>query len=110
MDTEEPGDSDSGQGVSAGFALKTNLWVGRDRLKVYFLNPEVLKSWMCGKEPLNVRNILDWAGTWKVDKGDSVPDFQRTDRQEGADIRVKFQGMLQNTITLCWHSLQISRW
>ena len=95
MDTEDPGASDSiGQGGSAGFANKQNLWVNYNRLKVYFQNPEVLKndSWMCGRDLLNIRNILDWAEAWKVNKHDFVPDFQRTDRQEEADIRVKFQG------------------
>ena len=92
MEVEGPGAS--GHEGSAAYALETKLWVSRDRLKVFFLNPEVLKDegWMCGKSLLNVDNILGWANSWNPNTCPDIPDFKQTDKQEEADIRVKFEG------------------
>ena len=91
---EVEGSGASRQEGSSAYALKTNLWVGRDRLKVHFLNPDVLKDegWKCGKSLLNVTNILDWANYWNPSTSPGIPNFRQTDKQEEADIRVKFEG------------------
>ncbi len=84
----------SDDGYSGGHASHTKLWVGRDVLWVYFMNPKrlVKESWMCGKELLNVQNIMDWAGAWNSPTHPNIPKFKKTDDQDKADIRVEFIG------------------
>ena len=95
----------TGQEGPSAYALETKLWVGRDRLKVFFFNPEVLKDegWTCGKSLLNVDNILSWANSWNPSTSPDIPDFRLTDKQEDADIRVKFEGKSDENSTSLDH-------
>ena len=63
------------------------LWKGRERLNVYFMNPEVLVSWDIG---VTTQQTLDWAN--KAWSKSNVPQFIVCDSIRRADIRVKFAG------------------
>ena len=82
------------KGAKGGFAKTDKIWQKRDVLKVYFLNPEDLdtKEWMCGKDNMNVQNIVDWAQVWNNATYPHIPSFEKTDSKDKADIRVHFGG------------------
>ncbi len=75
----------------AGVMVKTKtIWKGREILKVYFMNPEVLVSWHIGVTP---QQMLDWANeAWSKDPNSKVPKFEQCDSIRRGDIRVKFAG------------------
>ncbi|XP_064383865.1 uncharacterized protein LOC135332883 isoform X3 [Halichondria panicea] len=91
---EDEASSDASQEGASGFALKTNIWTGKDVLFVLFLNPEILEQekWKCEGSVLNIGNILAWAEAWNTNKCPNIPTFKKTERPERAHIRVKFAG------------------
>ena len=91
---EDETSSDANQDGASGFALKTNIWTGKDVLFVHFLNPEILEQekWKCEGSVLNIGNIVSWAEAWNTNKCPNIPTFKKTERPERADIRVKFTG------------------
>ena len=62
------------------------------RLKVHFLNPEVLqdRSWYCGKYPLSPVTIISWACTWNTHATHYPKFVDGLFEKDEADIRVKF--------------------
>ena len=78
-------------GAAAACIVKSKVWEGRQVLRVYFMNPEVLEGWKCeGKKKLTTEMILEWAGVWE--QAPSAPQLTVTRRMDKADIRVKFSG------------------
>ena len=75
---------------AAACVVKEKLWKGRQVLKVYFTNPEVLEGWECEGKTMTTDMILEWAGAWE--QASSAPQFTVTTRVARADIRVKFSG------------------
>ena len=72
--------------------VKEKLWAGRQVLRVYFTNPEVLEGWKCEGKKMTTEMIMEWAGAWA--QASSAPQFTVTKRKDKADIRVKFSGSL----------------
>ncbi len=91
---EAEASSDANQEGAGAYALKTNIWTRKDVLYVHFLNPDILKQddWKCEDGVLNIDNILAWAAAWNTKKCRNIPIFEKTDRPNEADIRVKFEG------------------
>ena len=77
--------------MGATFAMG-KLWSGRDILKVYFMDEDLVNQWRVRNESLSIALILEWANLWKY-RCDTVPRFiwERTDIMK-SDIRVKFSG------------------
>ena len=71
--------------------VKEKLWKGRQVLKVFFMNPEVLEGWKCEGKKMTTEKIMEWAGAWK--EASPAPEFTGTQRVDRADIRVKFSGI-----------------
>ncbi len=92
---EAEASSDVNQEGADGFALKTNIWTKKDVLYVHFLNPDILEEdeWKCEDGVLNIDIVLALAATWNIKKCPNIPVFQKTDRPDRADIRVKFAGI-----------------
>lgn len=93
-DDEGPqGDDDSREQGAAGAWIQTKkIWGSRTILTVFFLNPSMLDTWMCGKMPMNTANVLAWAGVWNTPMYDKIPKFEEIDSRDEADIRVEFTG------------------
>ena len=68
------------------------VWKGRQVLKVYFMNPEVLEGWKCEGKKMTTEMIMEWANAWE--QAPSAPQFKATSNVKIADIRVKFSGSL----------------
>ena len=92
-DDEGPqGDDDSrAQGAAGAWIQTKKIWGGRTILKVYFLNPSLLDSWLYDDMKVDTANILDWAAEWNAP---FYPKFEETDSKKEADIRVEFTGEL----------------
>ena len=66
---------------------RDKVWAGRQVLRVFFLNPEVLRNW-----GLTTEVILDWAAAWQRHDDERIPIFQKNFAARKADIRVGFSG------------------
>ncbi len=81
-------------GALPGSARRHLLWDVKQfpELKVHFLNPELLEKekWKCGRAPLTINNVLDWAAVWNshADYYPKISDDFVT--KEDAQIRVLF--------------------
>ncbi len=72
---------------------RVKIWIGHEKLKVYFLNPDVVDNWMHKGVPINVTNIMGWAQMWNPSMELPIPVFDMTVINDGrAQIRVKFSG------------------
>ena len=80
-------------GAAAACIVKEKVWKGRQVLRVFFMNPEVLEGWKCGRKKMTTEMIMEWAGVWQQ-RAPSAPQFTVTERVDKADIRVKFSGSL----------------
>ena len=79
---------------AAAYVFRDKVWKGRQVLKVFFLNPEVLRGWR-----LTTDTILEWAGVWQEkDVEDKIPVFTVASRKDKADIRVMFSGELNTSV------------
>ena len=72
-------------------------------LRVYFINPDVLKGWKCGKKNMSIEMIMEWAGVWKPEETPSVPEFEVIPNASRADIRVQFSGNVNLAEKGCCH-------
>ena len=76
-------------GAGAAVVCTGVIWAGRQSLRVFVLNPEVLERWR-----LTIDTILEWANGNKDHKAWSdVMLFEETKKIDKADIRVKFSGI-----------------
>ena len=82
--------NDGGTCQSGAAAVKSKVWAGRQVLRVYFMNPEVLEGWKCEGKRMTPEMVMKWAGAWQ--QASSAPQFTVTSRVQRADIRVKFSG------------------
>ena len=98
------------EGGSSAYANPEKIWKGRDSLKVYFMNPELLDGeytpegesksvelapWKCRGHIMNINNIISWARIWNTSFfKDTIPYLQVTELMHKADIRVKFVSKL----------------
>ena len=77
----------------AGAAIaRKKIWKGREKLRVYFINPEDIDTWgwKCRGEPINSNNVFAWAKVWNYVQNQKIPTFEYAERAPNADIRVKF--------------------
>ena len=70
--------------------VREKAWRGRQVLRVYFMNSEVLEGWKCEGEDITIEMIMEWAGAWE--QADPAPQFAVIDKEKKADIRVMFSG------------------
>ena len=70
--------------------VKSKVWEGRQVLRVFFMNPEVLRGWKYRGREITTEMIMEWASVWE--QASSAPQFTVTPRVGKADIRVKFSG------------------
>jgi len=68
------------------------LWRGREKLRVFFNNPEFLTAhgWTCKGGPMNVIHIISWANQWHTGDCPQMPMFEYAERDRDVDIRVEF--------------------
>ena len=57
--------------------VREKLRKGRQVLKVFFMNPEVLEGWKCEGKEMTTEKIKEWAGAWK--KASPPPEFTETE-------------------------------
>ena len=69
------------------YMYRDKVWAGRQVLRVFFLNPEALRSW-----GLTTEIILDWAAVWQQQEDEKIPIFQKCFAARKVDIRVGFSG------------------
>lgn len=94
-------EGDGRQEGAAGAWIQTKkIWGSREVLKVYFLNPSVLESWICGKQAMNTATIMAWAAKWNHPFFEKIPKFQEVDSSDNADIRVEFTGKVAFYVVL----------
>ena len=75
-------------GAGAAVVCTGKIWAGRQSLRVYFLNPGILRSW-----GLTTATIIQWAnGTPEQRAWKEVMPFTETENKARADIRVEFSG------------------
>ena len=65
-------------------------WQNYPTLLVEFMDDEVPPEWEVGGDPINKRNILDWANIWHLRGGRKIPVFDLAKPREKAQIRIKF--------------------
>ena len=76
-------------GAGAAVVCTDVIWAGRQSLRVYFLNPDILRSW-----ELTTDTIIEWAnGTPERRAWEEVMLFSETENRSKADIRVEFSGI-----------------
>ena len=86
----------SPDGAGHAYIVQERLWKGRQVLRVFFMNPEVLEGWKCGRKKMTTEMIMEWVGVWQ--QASSAPQFTVTTNDTKADIRVKFSGNLKLTV------------
>ena len=74
---------------------KDDVWKGKPKLWVYFMNPNSIAEWKWKYrgDPITVSLIIEWAKGWKI-PDIKTPIFDITERSDTADIRVKFSGTM----------------
>ena len=84
-------------GVLGGHIRREKIWRGRQKLSVYFMNPDDIEDWgwkTGDGDQINVTLVDSWARTWNNVQNQNIPRLKKTAHARQADIRVKFTGML----------------
>lgn len=93
-DDEGPRGNSRAQGAAGAWIQTKKIWGGRTILKVFFLNPSMLDTWLYDDVKMTTASILDWAGMWNAPFYGKIPKLEETDSKKEADIRVEFTGEL----------------